>query len=164
MCNVDTIGGDKRMEENNDLVQYGEILVGIADQKYLHGDLKAYQSLLLGSGSCKLEDFPGGGHNYRIMIDAIHLYYKQHLYPEVIYGYLNGMKSILTNVTDSNELQRFLDILFYELEKETQGNANFFLPVGELLSLIKTAIHTYHLESVWNSYAGEAKEKYDIKL
>ena len=64
--------------------------------------------------------------------------------------------------TDVAGLQKFLKLLFYELDKEIEYKASFSLPVGELLLRMKQIIQTYHLQSVWNNYAGKVKEKYEI--
>lgn len=142
--------------------QTAEILVGIADKKYLSGKKNAYLSILIGTDGCKLENIPGSGQDYSAIVDAIHSYYKKHPYQEIIQGFSDGMKAMLYQTTDTTGLQNFLKILFYELDKETENKAKFSLPVGELLLQMKQTIQTYHLESIWNSYAGKAKEKYDI--
>lgn len=152
------------MDTKDELTQYAEILVGIADKKYLSGNQMSYYFLLTGAENCKLESIPGTGQNYQVVVDAIHNYYKSHPYSEIIQGYLSGMKFMVRQIKNMTEIQDFLHIFFYELEKETKGESAFSLPVGELLLSLKQSMKTYHLESAWNSYAGMAKEKYGISI
>lgn len=144
--------------------QTAEILVEIADKNYLHGDKTAYFSILTGTNGCKLESIPGSGQDYQTIINAIHSYYQKHPSQEIIDGYQTGLKVMLRQTTDTTELQDFLKLLFYELDKEIEYRSSFSLPVGELLLRMKQIIQTYHLESIWNNYAGKVKEKYEIVI
>lgn len=152
------------MNAEDELIQYAEILVGIADKKYLSGNQMTYYFLLTGTENCKLESVSEAGQNYQVIVDAIHNYYKSHPYSEIIQGYLSGMKFMVRQIKSMTELQNFLHVFFYELEKEIKGESAFPVPVWELLLSLKQSIKTYHLESIWNSYAGMAKEKYGISL
>lgn len=142
--------------------QTAEILVEIADKNYLHEDKTAYFSILTGTNGCKLESIPGSGQDYQTIIDTMHSYYQKHPSLDIIEGYQTGLKVMLRQTTDADGLQNFLKILFYELDKEIEYKASFSLPVGELLLRMKQIIQTYHLQSVWNNYAGKVKEKYEI--
>lgn len=142
--------------------QTAEILVEIADKNYLRGDKTAYFSILTGANGCKLENIPGSGQDYQTIIDTIHSYYRKHPSQGIIEGYQTGLKVMLRQATNVAGLQNFLKLLFYELDKEIEYKASFFLPVGELLLRMKQIIQTYHLQSVWNNYAGKVKEKYEI--
>lgn len=142
--------------------QTAEILIEIADKNYLSGNKTAYLSVLTGTDGCKLEKIPGSGQDYQTMIDAIHSYYQKHPSQEIIDGFQTGLKVILRQITDAAGLQDFLKLLFYELDKEIEYRSSFSLPVGELLLRMKQIIQIYHLESIWNNYAGKVKEKYEI--
>ncbi len=142
--------------------QTAEILVEIADKNYLRGDKTAYFSILTGANGCKLENIPGSGQDYQTIIDTIHSYYRKHPSQGIIEGYQTGLKVMLRQATNVAGLQNFLKLLFYELDKEIEYKASFSLPVGELLLRMKQIIQTYHLQSVWNNYAGKVKEKYEI--
>lgn len=142
--------------------QTAEILVEIADKNYLHGDKTAYLSILTGANGYKLENIPGSGQDYQTIIDTIHSYYRKHPSQRIIEGYQTGLKVMLRQITDATGLQDFLKLLFYELDKEIEYKSSFPLPVGELLLQMKQTIQTYHLESIWNNYAGKVKEKYEI--
>ncbi len=142
--------------------QTAEILVEIADQNYLRGNKTAYLSILTGANGYKLENIPGSGQDYQTIIDTIHSYYRKHPSQKIIDGYQTGLKVMLRQATDVAGLQKFLKLLFYELDKEIEYKASFSLPVGELLLRMKQIIQTYHLQSVWNNYAGKVKEKYEI--
>lgn len=142
--------------------QTAEILVEIADQNYLRGNKTAYFSILTGTDGCKLENIHDGGQDYQTIIDTMHSYYQKHPSLDIIEGYQTGLKVMLRQTTDADGLQNFLKILFYELDKEIEYKASFSLPVGELLLRMKQIIQTYHLQSVWNNYAGKVKEKYEI--
>ena len=54
------------------LVDQAEAMVNIINKKYVAGNRMAYLALLSGVGSCRIESYPGAGHNYQAVVDAIH--------------------------------------------------------------------------------------------
>ena len=53
-------------------VDQAEAMVNIINKKYVTGNRMAYLALLSGVGSCRIESYPGAGHNYQAVVDAIH--------------------------------------------------------------------------------------------
>lgn len=47
------------------LVDQAEAMVNIINKKYIAGNRMAYLALLSGVGSCRIESYPGAGHNYQ---------------------------------------------------------------------------------------------------
>ena len=54
------------------LVDQAEAMVNIINKKYVAGNRMAYLALLSGVGSCRIESYPGAGHTYQAVVDAIH--------------------------------------------------------------------------------------------
>ena len=53
------------------LVDQAEAMVNIINKKYVAGNRMAYLALLSGVGSCRIESYPGAGHNYQAVVDAM---------------------------------------------------------------------------------------------
>lgn len=108
-----------------ELVDYAEIIVNIVNGRYKEGNKLAYLPLLSGVGTCKVESFPGTGHNYQAIIDAIHNCYKRTQDEYIKEGYqdgLDGMKRMAVNEMMRQSLER---ILLYEKKLEETGAAGF---------------------------------------
>ena len=89
------------------LVDQAEAMVNIINKKYVAGNKMAYLALLSGVGSCRIESYPGAGHNYQAVVDAIHNCYARDNESKIdsiakLYGYeivderLMSTKSIYT--------------------------------------------------------------------
>ena len=70
------------------LVDQAEAMVSIVHKKYLSGNMMAYPALLL--GVFRIESYPGAGHNYQAVIDAIHNCYARDNTSGIDIGYKEG--------------------------------------------------------------------------
>lgn len=75
------------------LVEQAEAMVNIVHKKYLSGNKMAYPALLL--GVFRIESYPGAGHNYQAVIDAIHNCYARDNTSGIDIGYKEGLKTMV---------------------------------------------------------------------
>lgn len=125
------------------LVNYAESLVKIYMEDYDEADSVsnevALYSVLVGSGPNKVE-YNGGGHNYRAVVDGVHLYYRD-TKDERMPTLYNDTLGFLTKYSSTPELvQMSYDIIGYELEKEKQGTASFKADVLPALKQLSETI------------------------
>lgn len=107
------------------LVDQAEAMVNIVHKKYLSGNKMAYPALLL--GVFRIESYPGAGHNYQAVIDAIHNCYARDNTSGIDIGYKEGLK---TMVHTGKDIQKLLQ---YQEKKEQEGTAQFYVDNGEIL-------------------------------
>ena len=109
------------------LVDQAEAMVNIINKKYVAGNRMAYLALLSGVGSCRIESYPGAGHNYQAVVDAIHNCYARDNTSGIDIGYKEGLK---TMVHTGKDIQKLLQ---YQEKKEQEGTAQFYVDNGEIL-------------------------------
>lgn len=105
------------------LVDQTEAMVLIIHRKYLSGNKMAYPALLLGIGNCCIESYPGAGHNYQAVVDAIHNCYARDHAARIDIGYKAGLE---TMTRTGKDIQKILD---YQKKKEQDGTAQFYMDV-----------------------------------
>lgn len=116
----------------DELVDYAEGLVNIINEKYNTGATIAYLILLTGDGNYKVESYPGAGHNYQAVVDAIHNCYKNNPNNNVEKGYYDGIMTLIRVTKNIRNLQLLLNVLSYELQKERDGKAYFQLSMTDI--------------------------------
>ena len=77
------------------LVDQAEAMVNIINKKYVAGNRMAYLALLSGVGSCRIESYPGAGHNYQAVVDAIHNCYARDNTSGIDTGYRDGLYAMI---------------------------------------------------------------------
>lgn len=83
----------------------------------------AYPTLLLGISDCCIESYPGAGHNYQAVVDAIHNCYARNHAAGIDIGYKEGLE---TMIPTGKDIQKILD---YQKKKEQEGTAQFYVDV-----------------------------------
>jgi len=111
------------------LVDQAEAMVNIIHRKYLSGNKMAYPALLLGIGNFCIESYPGAGHNYQAVVDAIHNCYARDHAAGFDVGYKAGLETMRNAGKD---IQKILD---YQKKKEQAGTAQFYIDLeqGEIV-------------------------------
>ena len=165
------------MTEYEELVEDTEELVRIIHKKYMTGEKGcnvAYLPMLSGIGPCKVEMRPGAGHNYYAVVDAIHNCYKKD--PDGGYdrGFADGIEA-LTRVSSAKvaSLANLFNIIFYQLDKEKEGTAEFNVDIDEIMARVNKLIED-NKEVYRQDYASFdhwyercqkiAREKYGLEL
>mgnify|MGYP000023593071 FL=1 len=111
------------------LVDQAEAMVNIVHKKYLSGNKMAYPALLSGIGNFCIESYPGAGHNYQAVVDAIHNCYARDHAAGFDVGYKAGLETMRNTGKD---IQNILD---YQKKKEQAGTAQFHIDLeqGEIV-------------------------------
>ena len=61
------------MDKHYELLHFAMIMVDSTAKQYLDGSNKmAFPCVIMGIGKCRLESFPGAGHNDHVMLEAIY--------------------------------------------------------------------------------------------
>ena len=89
------------MNGSRDLMDFAMLMVDSTTRKYLDGSNKmAFVTMLIGIGKYRLESFPGAGHNYYVLLEAIYEYYRENPDKHVdeilfstLMGYINAMSA-----------------------------------------------------------------------
>ena len=165
------------MTEYEELVEDTEELVRIIHKKYMTGEKGcnvAYLPMLSGIGPCKVEMRPGAGHNYYAVVDAIHNCYKKD--PDGGYdrGFADGIEA-LTRVSSAKvaSLANLFNIIFYQLDKEKEGTAEFNVDIDEIMARVNKLIEDnkevyrqdYDSFDHWYERCQKiAREKYGLEL
>ena len=165
------------MTQYEELVEDTEELVRIIHKKYMTGEKGcnvAYLPMLSGIGPCKVEMRPGAGHNYYAVVDAIHNCYKKD--PDGGYdrGFADGIEA-LTRVSSAKvaSLANLFNIIFYQLDKEKEGTAEFNVDIDEIMARVNKLIEDnkevyrqdYDSFDHWYERCQKiAREKYGLEL
>ncbi|WP_448973772.1 hypothetical protein [Oribacterium sp.] len=133
------------------LVHRAKLLVKEIHKEYCSGKEIVYVVVLSGLGSFRVAVNPDEGHNEQAVIDAIHQYYAETDDQRVIDGYKMGIFTLIRVAGNIRTLDSILNILFYQLEKEQEGNACFVLDTEEIVqklnSMIAERYDTYKKEN-----------------
>ena len=145
------------------LVDQAEAMVNIINKKYVAGNRMAYLALLSGVGSCRIESYPGAGHNC----------YARDNTSGIDTGYRDGLYAMIKVAGSFSALQTLMNILFYQLKKEKEGKAQFKIDIQEVMSKVNLLISenrvSYEKEYIsfdsWLERNSKfAYENYGIKL
>lgn len=126
------------------LVDQAEAMVNIIHKKYVAGNKMAYIALLSGVGDCRIESYPGAGHNYQAVVDAIHNCYARDNTTGIDAGYRDGLYTMINVAGSSHALQTLKDILLYQLKKEKEGKAQFEIDSQEIMDKVNILIRENH--------------------
>ncbi len=98
------------------------------EEKHPYG----YACLLIGVGHFHIGDFDKK-HNYRAVVDAIHLYKKNNPTRSVEEAYRIALSEITIMVAGPKAVNNLFNILEYELSKEKDGKNSFVLDFAPVL-------------------------------
>ena len=157
----------------DELVREAKFGVKLIHKEYCSGKEIAYVVILSGLGDYRVAVNPDEMHNVHAVIDAIHQYYAETDDQRVIDGYKMGIFTLIRVAGNIRTLDSILNILFYQLEKEQEGNASFILDTEEIVqklnSMIAERYDTYKKENPffepWFSrYQQSALDDYGLVL
>ena len=106
------------------MMYHAYTLTEMVHGEYKEGKKIAYFPLLVGIGNLKVEN-AGAGHNYSIVVDAIHKYYLQSKDDTVKKGFEEGISTMFRMTKNITTLQVAFDVFFYQLKLEKKGTATF---------------------------------------
>lgn len=129
------------MDKNNDLMNFAMIMVDSTAEKYLDGSNKmAFPCMLMGIGKCRLESFPGAGHNYYVMLEAIYRYYREHPDKNVDKILFNSLMKCIDGMSAIEVLSLICNYIVAQIKNEKQGISPFKLDNIQLLKQLKIAV------------------------
>ena len=124
----------------DELVRSAKFGVKLIHKEYCSGKEIAYVVILSGLGDYRVAVNPDEMHNDQAVIDAIHQYYAETDDQRVIDGYKMGIFTLIRVAGNIRTLDSILNILFYQLEKEQEGNACFILDTEEIVQKLNSMI------------------------
>ena len=154
------------------MTQHAYVLTEMVHGEYQEGKKIAYFPLLAGIGNLKVEN-AGAGHNYSIVVDAIHKYALQSSDDTVRKGFEEGISTMFRMVKNISTLQAALDVFFYQLKLEKREKAAFTVNREQLtIKLNETIRQNYEVMKSENSGFEDwlqenreyAADNYGIKL
>lgn len=121
------------------MMQHAYVLAEMVHGEYQEGKKIAYFPLLAGIGNLKVEN-AGAGHNYSIVVDAIHKYALQSNDDTVMEGFEEGISTMFSMAKNITTLQAAFDVFFYQLKLEKRGTATFNVNRDQLTTKINETI------------------------
>lgn len=121
-------------------------LVQEANNNYLLGEELAYPILLMGIGIYRVESVPGAGHNYQIIIDAIHKYSEKNPDAKVAAGFEDGIREIVNRVGDTITVLTAFNCICYEAKKQKEGDYSFIINCEQLMTELREKINSNYEE------------------
>lgn len=113
------------------LVDQAEAIINIVHKRYLSGNKMAYPALLFGIDGFYIESYPGAGHNYQAVIDAIHNCYAKNTTSGIDIGYKEGLKTMVPC------RKRYTKIVTISKEKRTRRNGTVLCREGRNIKWIE---------------------------
>ena len=124
-----------------DNAKFAERKVEQINKQFIEGKDIVYLALLSGVPPYEVEVRTGAGHNYYMVLDAIHRCYERNpdgRYDEGFKAGLRGLIQVSTSKVASLDL--LLNYIFYQLDKEKDGTAKFTIEINEFIPLINDLI------------------------
>ena len=114
------------MNGNRDMIDFAMLMVDSATQKYLDGSNKmAFPFMLMGIGKCRLESFPGAGHNYYVMLEAIYEYYRENPDKHVDKILFNSLMKCIEGMSSIEPLSLICNCIVAQVKNENQRISRF---------------------------------------
>ena len=127
---------------------------------------------VLAGMSFKVELYPGAGHNYQLIIDAVHNYYKNKKTDKNLY-FEDTLIWVAEDVNQYMQLKNVLDFVSYELYCENKGTAQFKINSTAILKMLKSGVEKNHskieeekpaYKSWYDHYISYLKIEYGVKI
>lgn len=148
-----------------------DTMVSEAVQKYRNGnDSTAFSFLLNGFGPFNLEAFPGAGHNYHCIMDAIYRYHRYHPLHKIDSIFFYGIMREISGIKNLYSYTLCMNYIFACLDREKTGKATFHTDVPKILNVMvdvlcaRELLDDYQINSRVESDNKYLKEKYGVKL
>ena len=150
-------------------------------KKYIKGkksELKHYFTFLLymllsGSAMYLVESYPGAGHNYQVVVEAIHNYYKKHPGKRVDKLFNDTLVWLAQVTSEYFPSKAVLDSVSHQMYLEKNNKANFRIDCKAILSEFdrnvkvnkdKFEISEVDFESWYKKYFDYFEKEYGINL
>lgn len=129
------------MDKHYELLHFAMIMVDSTTRQYLDGSNKmAFPCMIMGIGKCRLESFPGAGHNYYVMLEAIYKYYKENPDKHVDKILLNSLMKSIEGMSAIKPLSLICNYIVAQVKNEKQGISPFKLDNIQLLKQMRFVV------------------------
>lgn len=129
------------MDKHYELLHFAMIMVDSTAKQYLDGSNKmAFPCVIMGIGKCRLESFPGAGHNYHVMLEAIYKYYKENPDKHVDKILLNSLMKCIEGMSAIEPLSLICNYIVAQVKNEKEGISLFKLDNIQLLKQMRFVV------------------------
>ena len=129
------------MDKHYELLHFAMIMVDSTAKHYLYGSSKmAFFCMLMGIGKYRLESFPGAGHNYYVMLEAIYKYYRENPDKHVDKILFNTLMRCIETMSSTRALSLICNYIVAQAKNEKQGISPFKLDNIQLLKQMKSSV------------------------
>lgn len=128
------------MDKNNDMMNFAMLMVDSATKNYLNGEPIEFLLVLTGIGKYGLESFPGAGHNYYMILEAIYKYYKEHPEKKVDKILFNSLMKFISAMSSTKALSLICNYIVAQIKNEEQGISPFKLDNIQLLKQLRFSV------------------------
>lgn len=136
-------------------VCYAYELISLATKRYSSGNPFGYVCVLNGFGISKVGKDAEKEHNYKAVVDAIHLYEYNNSDQPAESAYEWAIIKSISSISGENGLNRILNILYHELDKIKNSTNSFVLNFELILNELD------EFEKQQGSKYKDAKQKID---
>ena len=130
------------MASHDELLDFAMIMVDSATRKYLDGsnDVIPFLLMLAGIGKFELESFPGAGHNYYVVLEAIYKYYKENPHKKADKILFNTLMKFINAMSSTKALSLICNYIIAQVKNEKQGISPFKLDNIQLLKQMRFVV------------------------
>ena len=128
------------MYDKKSMDKIAMLLVDEAVRDYIKNKKMTFLCLILGDGQFKLEAYPGAGHNYYVVLEAIYEYYKKHPFKQVDKMLFDTLIKSISISKTPQAVAKNCDYIAAQIENEKKGISPFKLDNIELLKQMKARI------------------------
>ena len=113
------------MDKHYELLSSAMIMVDCATREYLDGNDMAFFCMINGIGQYGLESFPGAGHNYYVILEAIYKYYNANPDKKVDSMLFNTLMKCINAGPSTKALSLICDYIVAQVKNENQRISRF---------------------------------------
>ena len=129
------------MASHDELLDFAMLMVDSATREYLDGITEmAFFLVITGIGKYRVESYPGAGHNYYVVLEAIYKYYKENPHKKVDKILFNTLMNYIKWMSSTRALSLICNYIVAQVKNEKQGISPFKLDNIQLLKQMRFAV------------------------
>ena len=139
------------LPKNRGIEKKAKQMVDDACDSFFYGDKSPLKNLLLGIGEGDLTCFTGGGHNYRLIINAMHEIYYDHKESRINVTLEKCLEELICEVRSAYYIKLLANTVMYEKEIENTERGSFEIDIEKLTERFVENIAANHDQYVMES-------------
>ena len=139
------------LPKNRGIEKKAKQMVDDACDSFFYGDKSPLKNLLLGIGEGDLTCFTGGGHNYRLIINAMHEIYYDHKESRINVTLEKCLAELICEVRSAYYIKLLTNTVMYEKEIENTERGSFKIDIEKLTERFVENIAANHDQYVMES-------------